>query len=190
MSRTLRLSIIATMLLATTALGTIAYKAFNPPLPPAPEPTPAPVLEPKPRPRILRILPIPHSEPKPDPQIACAGEAKYAFNKSDLTSEELLEYIDRHPDCLKTPVALLMGDTSIADRKRREANLRQQIKDCETLSRMETLTPPGRSNTLIGLGTNAPTIVQAVSRADACWKYAEILRKELGIEQPPSLAEK
>jgi len=44
MSPTLRYSVIAVMLLSTTALGIIAYHAMNPP-PPPPAPPPAPVVE-------------------------------------------------------------------------------------------------------------------------------------------------
>src|SRR5262245_20822153 len=47
MSRTLRLSVIAVMLLASTALTIIAYNSMNPHLPPAPpppEPAPTPVV--------------------------------------------------------------------------------------------------------------------------------------------------
>jgi hypothetical protein len=60
MNRATRLSLIAVMLLAATALGAMAYKAIYPDLPPAPEP----VKEAHPPPRTL--IPEP-SEPKPNP---------------------------------------------------------------------------------------------------------------------------
>jgi len=58
MNRATRLSLIAVMLLATTALGTIGYKTMYPDLPPAPAPAPEPVKEAQP--------PKP-PEPKPNP---------------------------------------------------------------------------------------------------------------------------
>src|SRR5262249_40061052 len=58
MNRPTRLSLIAVMLLATTALGTMGYKAMDPDFPPAPEP----VKEAQPQPQ-----PLKPSEPKPNP---------------------------------------------------------------------------------------------------------------------------
>src|SRR5690348_961558 len=55
MSRTLRLSVIAVMLLASTALTIIAYNNMNPTLPPAPpppEPAPTPVVVEAPPPKV------------------------------------------------------------------------------------------------------------------------------------------
>ena len=62
MNRTTRLSLIAVMLLATTALGTMAYKAIYPDLPPAPEPVkeahppPQKPSEPKPNPYYQKLV--------------------------------------------------------------------------------------------------------------------------------------
>jgi hypothetical protein len=62
MNRATRLSLIAVMLLATTALGTIGYKTMYPDLPPAPvkethSPPPAPKpSEPKPNPEYQKLL--------------------------------------------------------------------------------------------------------------------------------------
>src|SRR5262245_46277764 len=61
MSRTLRLSIIAVMLLSTTALGIIGYNQLNPPPPPAPPPP-----EPAPTPVIVQPAPEP---PAPEPVV-------------------------------------------------------------------------------------------------------------------------
>jgi hypothetical protein len=176
MSRTLRLSVIATMLLATTALSTIAYKAIYPPevqaSPPTPTPKPEPEVPHVKKTRPIRLWPL----AKPDPYEGCIVEAKYAFNKLDITDGELHEYIGRHPRCMETPVSMPMNSTANADFKRREANLKQQIHDCEVMSRMETLTPPGRSE-MVNL--KDLTIVRPISRAEECWKQAKILREAL-----------
>jgi hypothetical protein len=176
MSRTFRLSIIATMLLATTALSMMAYNVMNPPPPPEPPAKPEVKVEaPKPRPRIVRLMPL--FKPA-DPNIGCIAEAKYVYGTSVLTDEQLHEYIGRHPQCLTVPVSMPMQvSTEMADYRRRQANLKQQIRDCETLSRMETLTPPGGRMTV--LGSNL-VHVEPVSRADACWKYAKIMQDALG----------
>jgi len=71
MNRATRLSLIAVMLLATTALGTIGYKTMYPDLPPAAAPAPEPVKEAQP--------PKP-PEPKPNPY--------YEKLKADLERHE------------------------------------------------------------------------------------------------------
>jgi hypothetical protein len=184
MSRTLRLSMIAVLLLSTSTLGLLGYNALNPPAAkpvsePASEPAPAP--EPKSQLKKTRPIRLWPTTP-PDPDAGCIAEAKYAFNKSDLTNGDLLDYKASHPRCLDTPVSMPMQeDAATADLKRREANLRQQIANCEGLSRQETLAPPGAVKTVL---SPTPTVVQPISRADSCWKYAEIMRKALTNDQP------
>jgi aspartyl protease family protein len=78
MSKTLRLSVIAVMLLSSTALSIIAYNALNPPPPPPPpaQPEPEPPHMARPRvsrlPRIIEKL-IP-AEPTPKPSLAQIAE--------------------------------------------------------------------------------------------------------------------
>src|SRR5262245_25690276 len=72
MSRTLRLSIIAVMLLSTTALGMIAYNTLNPPAQPAPPPP-----EPAPTPVIVRGT-------APSPRAATSGTRHEVFGATAL----------------------------------------------------------------------------------------------------------
>jgi clan AA aspartic protease (TIGR02281 family) len=78
MSKTLRLSVIAVMLLSSTALGIIAYNNLYPPPPPSPAPESTPVPPPMARPRVSRLpriieklIPV---EPAPKPTLAQIAE--------------------------------------------------------------------------------------------------------------------
>jgi clan AA aspartic protease (TIGR02281 family) len=81
MSKTLRLSVIAVMLLSSTALGIIAYNNLYPPPPPpsVPEPTPGPPPMARPRvsrvPRIIeKLIPVEPAPAAPKPTLAQIAE--------------------------------------------------------------------------------------------------------------------
>jgi hypothetical protein len=177
------------MLLATTALGSIAYRAMNPPPPPPPEPE-------KPVVKVIRrvpIRPLPKQAEPPKPaerdlntKIAgCLAEAREVFQRTP-TSKELDGYMTKHPRCLDAPVPVGINypgtfafpdwnvEFSNTDPAQRETRLQQQINFCEVVSRQETLTPPGGTITVLG---NSPTVVAPKSRADSCWKYVDQMRR-------------
>jgi hypothetical protein len=107
MNRVTRLSLIAVMLLATSALGILGYKAMNPP------PTPDPVQLPHPPPQT--VYPEP-KEPKPNPYYL-----------------ELQANLDRHERrCLE-----LGKQSVIVLEAKSQTQAEQQARECWNLVKIE-----------------------------------------------------
>jgi hypothetical protein len=107
MNRATRLSLIAVMLLATSALGIMGYKAMHPELPPIPEPVPHPPPQ--------TVYPEP-KEPKPNPYYL-----------------ELQANLDRHERrCLE-----LGKQSIIVLDAKSQTQAEQQARDCWNLVKTE-----------------------------------------------------